>query len=145
MTKIETVRMLTGNTEISDDFISFYLDSTEKFIKGYCNIDTIPEDLEPTFLEITSMRVKANSSGSKAALGEGLKTVGSISDGNQSIGYQLGGGGTKTFISEEDFVAAYGYMLDRWRRMVVPKSTPKRTCGSRCLHDTHPHPNRARW
>lgn len=145
MTKIETVRMLTGNTEISDDFISFYLDSTEKFIKGYCNIDKIPEDLEPTLLEITSMRVKANSSGSKAALGEGLKAVGSMSDGNQSISYQLGGSGTKTFISEEDFVSAYGYMLDRWRRMVVDKSAPRRTLGSRCIHDEHPHRNRARW
>ena len=119
MTDIETIRVLTGNNDISEEFIAFYLDSTREFIKSYCNIDDIPDALRPTYLEITALRIKANASGSKSTLGEGVKQVGSISDGNQSVSYSVGGAGTKGFVSEEDFVSAYGYMLDRFRRMVV--------------------------
>ena len=144
MTDIEVVRALTGNTEISDAFISFYLEATEDFVKAYCNIDSIPKGLKSTVLEMASLRVKANSKGSASALGEGLKQVGSISDRNQSISYASGSSGSKQFISEEDFVAAYGNILDRYRRMVVDRK-PLRTLGSRCLHTEHEHPNRARW
>lgn len=135
MTDIETVRVLTGNNEISDEFIAFYLDSTEKFIKGYCNISSIPEDLKPTLLEITSLRVKANSSGASSTLGEGLKQVGSVSDGNQSISYTAGGAGTKAFVSQEDFVSSYGFMLDRWRRMVVNRPERRHLGARRIFKD----------
>lgn len=133
MTDIETIRVLTGNNEISEQFIAFYLDSTEKFIKGYCNIETIPEDLKPTLLEITALRVKANAKGAEATLGEGVRQVGSISDGNQSVSYTAGGAGTKSFISEEDFVSSYGYMLDRWRRMVVNRPVGRHLGARRIL------------
>ena len=116
MTDIELVRVLTGNSTISDEFISFYLDSTEEFIKAYCNIEVIPEALKPTFLEITSLRVRANSSGSSSALGEGIKSVASVSDGNQSVSYASGASSGKQFISEEDMVSSYGYILDRFRK-----------------------------
>nr|DAH56604.1 MAG TPA: head to tail adaptor [Caudoviricetes sp.] len=121
MTDIETIRVLTGNEGISDDFIAFYLNSTEQFIKSYCNIEVVPDELRPTLLEMTALKVNANSNGANAALGQGVKQVGSISDGNQSISYTAGGAGTKTFVSEEDFIAAYGHILNRWRRMVVNK------------------------
>ena len=133
MTDIEIVRTLTGNNAISDEFISFYLDSTEQFIKAYCNIDTIPAGLKSTYLEIASLRVKANSSGSSAALGAGIQQVASVSDGNQSVSYAAGSSGSKQFVSEEDIVSAYGYILDRFRRLVVDKQSPLKTPGSRLL------------
>lgn len=139
MTDIEVVRTLTGNNDIDDAFISFYLESSADFIKSYCNIDEIPAGLKSVYLEIAALKVKANSSGGKATLGEGVKAIGSISDGNQSIGYTSGGAGSKAFISDEDFVAAYGDVLGRYRKMVVGDGTPLRTQGSRCLHH-----NRAR-
>lgn len=144
MTDIEIIRTLTGNDSISDEFISFYLESTEQFIKSYCNIDSIPPALKPTYLEITAMRVKANSNGASSALGEGVKSVASVSDGNQSVSYASGASGSKQFISEEDFVSAYGYILDRYRRLVVDSGCPQKTLGSRCIHTRHPHPN-TRW
>ena len=135
MTDIEMIRILTGNNDISADFISFYLDSTEKFIKSYCNIETIPEGLKPTYLEITALRVKANTNGGQAALGEGVKAVASVTDGNQSVSYASGVAGSKSFISEEDIVASFGYILDRYRRLVTSKG-PCETLGSRriCSH-----------
>lgn len=141
MTDIETVKMLSGNAEISDDFIAFYLESTKQFILSYCNLDSIPEQLKPTMLEIAALRLKANTNGSESALGEGLKSVASVSDGNQSISYASGSASGKQFVSEEDFVAAYGYMLDRWRKMVIGK-IPCRPAGSRCIHR---HRNDSGW
>ncbi len=118
MSDITTIRALVGNSEISDDIIAFYLDSVTNFVLGYCNISSIPAELKPTLLEIAALRVRANTNGAKAAIGEGIKSVGSISDGNQSIGYQAGGT-FKQFVSNDDILAAYGSTLDRYRKMVI--------------------------
>lgn len=133
MTDIEMIRTLTGNNEISDAFISFYLQATEDFVKSYCNIDSIPKGLKSTVLEITALRVKANSNEGDSALGEGIKQIGSITDGNQSISYVGGATAGKQFTSEEDFIAAYGNILGRYRRMVVDK-TSQRNAGARRIH-----------
>ena len=133
MTDIEVVRMLTGNDAISDAFIAFWLDSTRKFVLGYCNIPEIPEGLKPTLLEITAFRVNANSKGAAAALGQGGRQVGSVSDGNQSVSYATPSSGVKQFVSEEDIIAAYGNILDRYRCMVVVRP-PRCYPGARKLH-----------
>lgn len=142
MTDIETVKMLSGNDEISDDLVAFFMESTRQFILSYCNISEIPDALRPTFLEMSTLKLKANTSGATVAVGEGLKSVASISDGNQSISYQAGATGGKQFSSEEDFVAAFGNVLDRFRRMKVDSASCTRTCGSRCLHK---HANDSGW
>lgn len=124
MTDIEMialVKTLSGNSEVSDDVIAFYLNSTRKFILSYCNIEKIPEGLEPTLVEITALKVKANTSGAEVKIGEGIKQVASMSDGNQSISYTVGAMAGKTFMSEEDIIASYGNILGRYRRMVVPR------------------------
>lgn len=129
MSDITTIRALVGNSEISDDIIAFYLDSVTNFVLGYCNISSIPAELKPTLLEIAALRVRANSNGAQAAIGEGIKSVGSISDGNQSIGYQAGGA-FKQFVSNDDILAAYGSTLDRYRKMVI-NSPVSRVDGTR--------------
>jgi hypothetical protein len=129
MSDIATIKALVGNSEISDDIVAFYLDSVTNFVLGYCNISSIPAELKPTLLEIAALRVRANSNGGKAAIGEGIKSVGSISDGNQSIGYQVGGT-FKQFVSNDDILAAYGSTLDRYRRMVID-SPVSRVAGTR--------------
>ncbi len=119
------VKVLIGNDAISDDLIAFYLDSVTEFVLGYCNLTEIPKGLKNTIIEITAMRVRNNTSGSTAAIGEGSKRVAAISDGNQSISYQ-GESGAKTIISNDDIIEAYGRTLDRWRKMVIdgPKKRP---------------------
>ena len=129
MSDITTIRALVGNSEISDDIIAFYLNSVTNFVLGYCNMSSIPAELKPTLLEIAALRVRANSNGAKAAIGEGIKSVGSISDGNQSIGYQPGAA-FKQFVSNDDILAAYGSTLDRYRKMVI-NSPASRVDGTR--------------
>ena len=131
MSDIALVRTLTGNNDISEDVIAFYLDSVENFILGYCNLKAIPKELKPTLIEIAALRVRANSNGSNAAIGEGIKSVGSLGDGNQSISYQAGGG-FKQFVSNDDIILAYGSTLDRWRNMVIDKPV-ERVAGARHL------------
>lgn len=132
MTDIETVKALIGNTTLSDDLISFYLDSTERLVKGYCNIKAIPEDLKPTLLEMTALRVKANTNGSQGAIGEGLKAVAGVTDGNQSVSY-VTGQASYSFATEADLLLAYGTVLDRYRRLVVKSPRICKTLGSRVL------------
>lgn len=145
MTDIEAVRALTGNNEISDAFIAFYLEAAGDFIKSYCNVDSIPSGLKTTYIEIAALKVTANTSGANASLGVGIKTIGSISDGNQSIGYALGGAGSKTFVSNEDFIAAYGDILGRYRRMVVDRPFTHRGVGARNVGAVKPPKSRCRW
>ncbi len=133
MSDIALVKALIGNNDISDDIVAFYLDSVEKFILGYCNLKTIPEELKPTLIEIAALRVRANTSGSNAAIGEGIKSVSSLSDGNQSIAYQASGT-FRQFISNDDIIAAYGSILDRWRKMVVDRPV-SRVAGARHITD----------
>lgn len=125
MSDIALVKALIGNNDISDDIVAFYLDSVEKFILGYCNLKAIPEELKPTLIEIAALRVRANTSGSNAAIGEGIKSVSALSDGNQSIAYQAGE--FRQFISNDDIIAAYGSTLDRWRKMVVDRPVSRVT------------------
>lgn len=115
------IKMLLGDNAPSDEFIAFYYDSTVALICSYCNIEKIPEGLEPTLIEIVAFRVKANSSGAQASIGEGVKQVASVSDGNQSVSYAGSASGGKQFVSEEDIISAYSYILDRYRRMVVER------------------------
>lgn len=129
MSDIALVKTLIGNNDISDDVVAFYLDSVKSFILGYCNLKEIPKELKPTLIEIAALRVRANSNGSNAAIGEGIKSVASLSDGNQAISYQAGGG-FKQFVSNDDIILAYGSILDRWRKMVVDKPV-SRVAGAR--------------
>ncbi len=131
MSDIALVKTLIGNNEISDDVIAFYLNSVENFILGYCNLSAIPKELKPTLIEIAALRVRANSNGSKAAIGEGIKSVGSLGDGEQTITYQAAGG-FKQFVSNDDIILAYGSTLDRWRKMAVDKPESRAT-GARHL------------
>ena len=129
MSDIALVKTLIGNNDISDDVVAFYLDSVKNFILGYCNLKAIPKELKPTLIEIAALRVRANSNGSNAAIGEGIKSVVSLGDGNQTVTYQAGGG-FKQFVSNDDIILAYGSILDRWRKMVVDKPV-SRVAGAR--------------
>lgn len=130
MTDIELVRALTGNNTIGENFISFYLQSSADFIKGYCNIDAIPQGLHSTYIEIAALKVKANTDGATASLGTGIKSISSITDGNQSVSYA--GSGIKQYTTNEDFVVAFGDILNRYKRMVVNKPS-ERPLGARRL------------
>lgn len=131
MSDKDKIRALIGNNEISDDLIAFYLESVESFILAYCNIKSIPKELKPTLIEIAALRVKANTSGANAAIGEGVKSVGAISDGNQSISFRQGE--FKSFTTNEDIVASYGTILDRFRKLVVERPL-ERPLGARRLY-----------
>lgn len=132
MSDLDMIRTLAGNNEISDEVIAFYLDSVKTFILAYCNLKVLPVELRPTLIEIVASRIRANTAGSEVTLGGGIKSVASISDGNQSISYQVGGN-FKSFINNDDIISTYGSILDRFRKMVI-SPRPVRHVGARNLH-----------
>lgn len=127
MTDIDTIRVLTGNLEISDEFIAFNLDSMEDAIKLYCNLDSIPKGLKNTLLEMVALKVNANSDGANSTLGQGVRRVTSLTDGSQTVAY---GNDMRasTFASQDSLMIAYASILDSFRKMKVgnPKNPYER-------------------
>lgn len=122
MFDIQVIKQLAGNPEIEDTLVAFYLTSTTDWVKSYCNIEEIPRELNTTLIEITAKRIRANTAGNKSVIGEGMKQIASITDGNQSISYVAGQ--AVAFTSEEDILKAYGHILNRYRRLVVDRLEP---------------------
>lgn len=133
MTDIEVVKMLSGNTEISDEFVAFQLERTKVLLLTYLNVDVLPEALHSIWLEITAFKVKANSSGANSSLGEGTRQVGSVSDGNQSVSFSLIGSSAIDWNNDALVLQAYADILGRYRRMVVDRPLRGYYAGSRCL------------
>lgn len=121
MTDIEMVKMLAGNTEISDDFVAFQLERTQSLLLTYLNVEKLPEGLHPILLEIAAFKLKANSSGSKIELGKGTRQVGSLSDGNQSVSFNSLGASSLDWNNDASILQAYADILGRYRRMVVDR------------------------
>lgn len=134
MTDIETVKMLAGNTEISDDFVAFQLERTEALLLTYLNVDKLPDGLHCIYLEIAAFKLRANAKGASANLGGGVKQVNSVGDGNQSVSFSSVSATSIDWNNDAAVLQAYADILGRYRRMVVNK--PVRGChlGARCLN-----------
>jgi hypothetical protein len=116
MTDAELVKNILGEPEIGDAIVSFYLDTAADIIKNYCNIATVPKELHTTHIRIAAYLIKANTSAGKANLNGGLVSVSSISDGNQSIGYNSG---NRSVSTDDEIIAVFGPALDRFKVMQV--------------------------
>jgi hypothetical protein len=121
MTDVETVKMLSGNPEVSDDFVAFQLQSVEALLLSYCNVDSLPEGLRNVYLEIAAFKVKANTDGSKVVLGAGAKNVASLGDGNQTVSFSAMGASAIDWNSDAAILGAYADILGRYRKMIVSK------------------------
>lgn len=116
-TEIEMVRKLAGVPEdIDGDLVSFYLEQTKEFVRGYCHRTDVPAGLASTVLQMAALRLKANVDGGSASAGVGMKGIQSVTDGSQSVSYARVTG-LLTYVSDADFVSAYGALLDRYRKM----------------------------
>lgn len=133
MTDVETVKMLSGNQQISDDFVAFQLESVEQLILSYCNLAEMPAGLRHVWLEIAAFKVKANTNGAEVTLGAGAKTASSLSDGNQSVSFSSMGASAIDWNNDEAILSAYASILGRYRKLVVEKSPRGCYLGARRL------------
>lgn len=116
MTDIEMVKKLSG---VTDDFptelVEFYISISEDFIKNYCHLDAVPEQLHSTLIQIAAIKTRANSDGTASTLGAGVSSVTSVSDSGQSVSWGRVTS-SKNFIGDDDIITTFGAVLDRFRR-----------------------------
>lgn len=120
MDQLELVKTLTGLTNLDSDIAAFYLSLAEQFILDYCGIETLPNQLVAVKVQIAAKMIQENTSqsGTKGAAGEVKGAASSLTDGNQSVSYQLGGEASASFTyNQASIVSAFGYMLNRYRKL----------------------------
>lgn len=115
MTDIQTVKMLVGDSSISDELVIFYLTLSQDFIKNYCHIDEVPPELHSVMIQIAAVKLKANTDEGVSSLGAGVSSVTSVSEAGQSISFGRVTS-SKNFIGDDDLITTFGAVLNRFRR-----------------------------
>lgn len=115
MTDIELVKALVNDDGLSDGLVSFYLSVSEDFIKNYCHLDAIPEELHSTMIQIAAIKLKANSDEGSSSLGAGVSSITSVSEAGQSVSWGRVTS-SKNFIGDDDLVSTFSAILNRFRR-----------------------------
>ncbi|ENZ9563956.1 phage head-tail connector protein [Clostridioides difficile] len=110
--EVERLKKLLGfsrEDDSKDTILEFILEDVEEMVKNYCNVPTIPEQLNSTILRMAIDMYKNESLGSEdIALG----SISSISEGDTSVSYRSSASEFK-----ESLLKDYKVQLNRYRKI----------------------------
>ena len=110
--EVERLKKLLGfsrEDDSKDTILEFILEDVEEMVKNYCNVPTIPEQLNSTILKMAIDMYKNESLGSEdIALG----SISSISEGDTSVSYRSSASEFK-----ESLLKDYKSQLNRYRKL----------------------------
>ncbi|WP_074116046.1 phage head-tail connector protein [Clostridioides difficile] len=110
--EVERLKKLLGfsrEEDSKDTILEFILEDVEEMVKNYCNVPTIPEQLNSTILRMAIDMYKNESLGSEdIALG----SISSISEGDTSVSYRSSASEFK-----ESLLKDYKSQLNRYRKI----------------------------
>lgn len=110
--EVERLKKLLGfsrENDSKDTILEFILEDVEEMVKNYCNVPTIPEQLNSTILRMAIDMYKNESLGSEdIALG----SISSISEGDTSVSYRSSASEFK-----ESLLKDYKSQLNRYRKI----------------------------
>ncbi|MCI9907760.1 phage head-tail connector protein [Clostridioides difficile] len=110
--EVERLKKLLGfsrEDDSKDTILEFILEDVEEMVKNYCNVPTIPEQLNSTILRMAIDMYKNESLGSEdIALG----SISSISEGDTSVSYRSSASEFK-----ESLLKDYKLQLNRYRKI----------------------------
>ncbi|EMJ5513613.1 phage head-tail connector protein [Clostridioides difficile] len=110
--EVERLKKLLGfsrEDDSKDTILEFILEDVEEMVKNYCNVPTIPEQLNNTILRMAIDMYKNESLGSEdIALG----SISSISEGDTSVSYRSSASEFK-----ESLLKDYKSQLNRYRKI----------------------------
>ncbi|CCL66868.1 hypothetical protein ERM67_19345 [Clostridioides difficile] len=110
--EVERLKKLLGfsrEDDSKDTILEFILEDVEEMVKNYCNVPTIPEQLNSTILRMAIDMYKNESLGSEdIALG----SISSISEGDTSVSYRSSASEFK-----ESLLKDYKSQLNRYRKI----------------------------
>ena len=109
---LKKLKQLLGITDDSKDFVLQYvIDTVTDMALNYCNIDTLPEQLENIVLAMCMDMYRAESLGQETAQG----AVKSMTEGDVSVSF----GSAYSVVDNPSmaFLKGYTAQLDRFRRL----------------------------
>ncbi|EGT2232737.1 TPA: phage head-tail connector protein [Clostridioides difficile] len=110
--EVKRLKKLLGfsrEDDSKDTILEFILEDVEEMVKNYCNVPTIPEQLNSTILRMAIDMYKNESLGSEdIALG----SISSISEGDTSVSYRSSASEFK-----ESLLKDYKSQLNRYRKI----------------------------
>lgn len=111
----EVTRSQEGEAQTADEIaITFLISKTDKYIKNYCNIAEVPEELEESEIDMIAidfLKQKAVSGGLDTT-GLRVDGISSISEGDASVSYSSG--------SSVTLPAVYEQISDRFEADLLP-------------------------
>lgn len=110
--KIIKIKRLLGLNESDvskDTILEFVIQDVEEMVRSYCNIPTIPEQLNNTILRMAIDMYKNESLGSEDIV---LGSISSISEGDTSVSYRSSASEFK-----ESLLKDYKAQLNRYRKI----------------------------
>ena len=122
MTKLEEVKKRLESfgykTSESDDFaLNFVISKIDEYIKNFCNIKEIPEEINYAFIDMvcSEFLLEKKSSGSLnlSDLDFSSPAIKSISEGDTSVTYAFGDG---TMTNEQKLDVLVNYLADNFRK-----------------------------
>ena len=110
--KLERLKLILGiEGSDQDALLSFLLQSTERKILNYCNINELPAELEDVLIEITSDAYRAR----QREMDEGK--VAQVNIGDTTIQYSESNFNLMTGAGGTDFLKNYKAQLSRYRKL----------------------------
>ena len=82
------VKMLLGKSDLNDEFLQMYIDLTRQSILNYCNINTLPSELNYTLcmMVVDTINEKSVSRGTGKVVGN----VSSVSEDGRTVSFTNG-------------------------------------------------------
>lgn len=123
--QIELVQLITGNQQVNQKLVAFYLTAAENFILTYCGICTLPPALQQVQVQIAAkMLMEQTTIGSsgmqQGSVGSETGAIAGLGDGNQSVSYVQNKGMAASFsYDEQSIIDAFGSILNRYRRFTT--------------------------
>lgn len=113
------------NDDTKDTLLTSVISSTGEMIRNYCNFyknESIPDELRFIWAEIAMAKYKhvlnqyQSGDGIKAGTARG---VASVTDGSQSVSYDVSGASDFAGISDgdKDFISGFAYSLNKYKRL----------------------------
>lgn len=115
---ITTVKILLGidlNDNSKDQVLDFLSSIMVKKVKNYCNITTIPEDLEDVVAEMVVVLYKKQYGGG-SAISIGTGAIKKETVGNHTIEYDVGSASSSSSITQ-DILNDYRAQLNSFRKI----------------------------
>ncbi|MEG0297618.1 MAG: phage head-tail connector protein [Clostridium sp.] len=109
MDYLQQIRLEINNENITDDIINLNIERSKTYIKNYCNINDIPEELDYTLIDMSVVIIKSKYIYTLKGKDIKSKSMGDTSVTYNTISYKE--------LSYEEVTSQFSKVLNRHRKL----------------------------